>query len=428
MSHNNSLTSFCKQLLTVTSLSVITAVSIPSQAFSLTTEIAEIKDKSVSVQELQNNSATSFLSGETSELLLAKKDKDKYKDRDYKDRKGKKRSSKKHRQKDWDCDFTVGRLLNSNNKSLVLYLDILQKPETKYANVVYQVYAKKKNTWKAVYTSTGSRLIKKYGAKYRLEPEIIEFKKLGIKDKDFDKTDLKFVAQIRYDYQNRRDERFVIEDTWNYDYITEYTNVSQVTEVNYTEVNEREGSYRRDDRYERRDDDRYERRDDDRYERRDDDKYERREVKDKGKKRYSYKAYKDKDWDCEFKLGKLVNTNKKAFVVYLDIFNKPATKYANVVYVLYARQNNRWVQVHTSTGARLIKQKGKKHYLNPEVIEFSKLRLGNINLSKSDLKFVTEIRYDTETRREQRVVVENTWNYSSISEISSVRELDVVEY
>ncbi|NET69542.1 MAG: hypothetical protein F6K62_00330 [Sphaerospermopsis sp. SIO1G2] len=470
MSKKNSITSFCKELLAITGLSLLTVASIPTQAFSFTTEITETKEKTVAVQQLQDNSLTSFLNSEASELLIAKKDKDdddkKYRYRydkkgdDYKYRKGKRRSSRYHKRKNWNCHFKVGRYINRKKKSLVLYLDILEKPETRYANVVYQVYARKKNKWKNVYTSTGARLIKRYRNTYRLEPEVVELKKLKIKEKDLYKTDLKFVARVRYDYQNRRDQRWVIEDTWNYDSITEYSNIAQVTEVNYTTTTRRDNytgrsykrnaSYRRnEDRYERKDDkyDRYDRRrddddddDDDKYDRyerrrddkkydrynrrRDDDKYDRR-SKYKGKKRYSYKAYKNKDWDCVFKLGRLVRRDKKAFIVHLDIRNKPATKYADVAYYIYARQNNRWVAVHRIDGKRSIKKKGKRYYIKPEVIDFRKLQLSNTKLSRSDLKFVTEISYETQVRRKQKFVVENIWNYSSIGEIESIEEIEV---
>ena len=220
------------------------------------------------------------------------------------------------------------------------------------------------------------------------------------------RSDLKIVTEIRYDSQNRREERLVFEDVWNYSSITEITSISQLTNVSTTETANYNNNYRRGD---------------------DDNNNYRRETQ-REEKRYSSKAFRVKDWNGLFKIGRLVNSNQKALVVQLDILEKPVTKYANVVYTVYARQNNRWVPFYNTSGARLIDKKAGKYFLNPEIIEFSKLRLGNIDLSRSDLRFVTEIRYDSNTTRNESLVFENVWNYSSINEINSISQLDVVSY
>ncbi|MBD2571185.1 hypothetical protein [Anabaena lutea] len=444
MSHKSSFTLFCKDVLTVTSLSVIAAVSVPSQVLSLTTQIADIQDKTVGEPQQKNYSFINQLTGEESNFLLSKKDKDddnnnnrrrggddddddddddrrnnrrRYDNDDDRDnyrrgddyRGGYHRSSKLYRIRDWNCFFKVGRLVNSNRKALVIHLDILEKPVTKYANVVYTVYARQNNRWVQFYSSTGSRLIEKKRGKFSLTPEVIEFNKLRVGNLDWSRSDLRFVTEIRYDSNNKRDQRLVFEDVWNYSSITEISSISQLTTVSYRTTKK---DYDDNNNYRRRDDD-----DDDR-------RREYRQVKN----RYSSKAFRSKDWNCLFKLGRLVNSNQRAFVLHLDILEKPVTKYANVVYTIYARQNNRWVQFYNSTGARQIAKKGKKYFLTPEVIEFNKLRLNNIDLSKSEIKFVTEIRYDSQSRREERLVFENSWNYNSITEINSISQLDIVSF
>jgi hypothetical protein len=153
--------------------------------------------------------------------------------------------------------------------------------------------------------------------------------------------------------------------------------------------------------------------------RRDDDDDRRRRGHDREQHQYSSKAFRNKDWNCLLKLGRLNKSNQRALVLQLDILEKPVTRYANVVYIVYARQNNRWVQFYTSSGSRLIEKRTGKFFLQPEVIDLNRLRIGNLDVSRSELKFVTQIRYDSESRREEQLVFEDVWNYSSITEISS---------
>ncbi|MTJ50828.1 hypothetical protein FJR05_24435 [Dolichospermum sp. UHCC 0259] len=429
-------------------------MSVPSQVFSLTTEILDIQGKTVNIEE-RNNSFTNLSSGEKSNLLISKKDDhkqnnrrrdrddddddddDDYKnnrrrdrddddddddyrnnrrrDRDYRNnrnsgygRKENYRSSKYYRSKDWNCLFKIGRLVNSNQKALVLQLDILEKPVTRYANVVYTIYARQNNQWVPFYNTRGARLIDKKAGKYFLNPEIIEFSQLRQGNFDLSRSDLRVVTEINYDSNNSRNEKIVFEDVWNYSSITEINSITQLTNVstnttttadNYNN-NSRRGDYYNNNRREN----------------------QRKE------KRYSSKAFRVKDWNGLFKIGRLVNSNQKALVLQLDILEKPVTRYANVVYTIYARQNNRWIPFYNTRGARLIDKKAGKYFLNPEVIEFSQLRQGNLDLSRSDLRFVTEISYDSNTSRNEKLVFENVWNYSSITEINSIGQLSIVNY
>ena len=73
MSHKYLFTSLCKNALTVTSFSLLAVVSVPSQVFSLTTEILDIQGKTVNTEE-RNNSFTNLFSGEKSNLLISRKD------------------------------------------------------------------------------------------------------------------------------------------------------------------------------------------------------------------------------------------------------------------------------------------------------------------------------------------------------------------
>jgi hypothetical protein len=449
MSHKYLFTSFCKKALTVTSFSILTVVSVPSQGFSLTTETIDIQQKTVNTEESNNNFLTNLLSAEKSNILIAKKDDHKRnnrKDHDDDDDKNNRRrendddknnrkrgydrqesyqSSKYYRSKDWNCLFKIGRLVNSNQKALVVQLDILEKPVTKYANVVYTVYTLQNNRWVSFYSTSGARLIGKKAGKYFLNPEVIEFSNLRLGNIDLSRSDLKVVTQISYDSNTSRNEKIVFEDVWNYSSITEISSISQLTNVSSTTTTETD-NYNYNNR--RIDDDNNRRSDDDNNRRSDDYKNNNRRENRREEKRYTSKAFRVKDWNGFFKIGRLVNSNQKALVVQLDILEKPVTKYANVAYTIYARQNNRWVQFYSTSGARLISKKAGKYFLTPEIIEFSNLRLGNLDLSRSDLRFVTQINYDSNISRNEQLVFENVWNYSSITEINSISQLDVVSY
>jgi hypothetical protein len=75
----------------------------------------------------------------------------------------------------WDGQLRMARLLNRDQAvtALVVQLDILNKPETTYANAVYQVYAQLDGQWTAVYTNAGARLINARSGGMALPPEVI---------------------------------------------------------------------------------------------------------------------------------------------------------------------------------------------------------------------------------------------------------------
>lgn len=267
MSLKSSLSLFAKGALTVTSLSIVAAASLPSEVLSLTTQIEDIQGQTLEQQEQGTNSFQNQLRGiDKSTLLIADNDNDDRKrgqrrhddddDHDNDDRKrGQRRDddddddddhkrgygseqghrpSKNFRVKDWNTSLKLRRLANYNKKALVVHLDILEKPVTRYANAVYIVYARKNNNWVQVYTSTGARLIDKNAGRFFLQPEVIELSQLRLGDIDLSRAELKVATQIRYDSVSTREETLVFEDIWNYREITEISSISQITTVSNT--------------------------------------------------------------------------------------------------------------------------------------------------------------------------------------------------
>jgi len=65
------------------------------------------------------------------------------------------------RQGDWDANLQTARLMDDRQQitALVMQLDLLSKPETTYANAIYQLFANVNGRWTEIYTNTGARLI-----------------------------------------------------------------------------------------------------------------------------------------------------------------------------------------------------------------------------------------------------------------------------
>lgn len=139
------------------------------------------------------------------------------------------------------------------------------------------------------------------------------------------------------------------------------------------------------------------------------------------------KRIKEKGWDTAIKLARLIDTDQKvkAFVLQLDVLDKPQTSYANAVYQLYARKEGRWVSVYTSQGARLIASSKGRVTLEPEVISLDVLRkeLGsNVDLSKVELQAVVQLRYDVQGgQRDQIVRFEETSTYEAIAQTTTTQ-------
>lgn len=126
-------------------------------------------------------------------------------------------------------------------------------------------------------------------------------------------------------------------------------------------------------------------------------------------------------WNAALKVARLIQSNQ--LVLQLNVLDKPATSYANAVYMIYARRNSQWVQIYTSQGARLIASGARSAVLEPEVISISDLerKLG-ADLSNVELKAVAQLRYDSRgERRDQRVEFEQVQNYSTIAQTTTTQ-------
>jgi hypothetical protein len=266
MSNKYSLASLCKTVLTVTTFSVIAAVSVPGKVLSFTTEGANLQDTTVQEQGLKSNLFINQFSQKESNFLLAKKkkhednnnnhhrnyddrhnnhqDHDDDDDNDHKRENYRKKqgySSKAFRDKDWNGLLQVGRLVDSNQKALVLQLYILDNPPTRNANVAYTVYTRQNNRWVQFYNTSRAIKIEKKGKKYFVNPEIIRLRNRQIDNIERSRLDLKIVTEIRYDYKNRREERLVFENVWNYNSINKINSISQLN----NETDNRNNNYRR---------------------------------------------------------------------------------------------------------------------------------------------------------------------------------------
>lgn len=131
-------------------------------------------------------------------------------------------------------------------------------------------------------------------------------------------------------------------------------------------------------------------------------------------------------WDAVLKVARLVQTRQdSALVLQLDVLDKPQTSYANAVYQVFARRNDQWVQIFTSTGARLITNASGRTTLAPEVISFNDLRrqLGdNVDLDRLELRVTAQLRYDIRgSVRDRSVFFEQTQAYRTLAQTTSAQ-------
>jgi len=84
------------------------------------------------------------------------------------------------RQQDWSVQLRWSRLEDAQEPGLVFQLDVLGKPLTQYANVVYQFYARQSRggRWEHLYTNYGARLVPNQAAPYTLPLELLRFEDL----------------------------------------------------------------------------------------------------------------------------------------------------------------------------------------------------------------------------------------------------------
>lgn len=136
-------------------------------------------------------------------------------------------------------------------------------------------------------------------------------------------------------------------------------------------------------------------------------------------------------WNTVLQTARLVNANQQVtdLVLQLQVLNKPATSYANAVYQVFARKGDRWVQVYTTTGARLISGSSNQVVLPPEVIPLETIRkaLGSdVDLNELELQTITFLRYDLQGgQRDQTVKLEQTTRYASIAQSVTTQLISV---
>ncbi len=134
---------------------------------------------------------------------------------------------------DWQTGVQLLRLLdNSGNLSSIgILLDVANKPVTKYANVVYQLYVRRSGEWREVYTNSGARLLSKNVGRQFAPVEVISLNLLSerISLDDIYNGDLKAITSVRYDLPNGvKDAKFEIEEVRSFSSIVT-ASASEVT-------------------------------------------------------------------------------------------------------------------------------------------------------------------------------------------------------
>ncbi|MFZ4666847.1 MAG: hypothetical protein ACOYME_10515 [Prochlorotrichaceae cyanobacterium] len=112
----------------------------------------------------------------------------------------------------WSTQLRWSRIVDSQEPGLVFQLEVLRKPTTQYANVVYQFYVRqsRQGRWEHLYTNYGARLIPNGAAPYTLPLELLRFEqfeeKLGSSFQWMD-AEIRAVVQIRYDVSKASGQR-----------------------------------------------------------------------------------------------------------------------------------------------------------------------------------------------------------------------------
>lgn len=137
-------------------------------------------------------------------------------------------------QQGWNAVLKIARLVQTQQDSaLVVQLGILDKPQTSYANAVYQVFARRNGQWLPIFTTTGARLITNAAGQTTLAPEVISFndlrRQLG-NDVDISREDLRVTAQLRYDVRGSvRDRSVFFEQTQSYQTLAQTTSTQLIS-------------------------------------------------------------------------------------------------------------------------------------------------------------------------------------------------------
>ena len=134
-------------------------------------------------------------------------------------------------------------------------------------------------------------------------------------------------------------------------------------------------------------------------------------------------------WQSSLELIRLVNNTTNALAVDFNVLNQPTTTYANAVYQIYGYVNNRWVNIYTNTGARLLQNSLTTQRVPLEIINIRDLKLpSNVDLEDLRLKSVVQLRYDGAEGRDRTVLFERIFSYSEVMTYQSITQFEQVFY
>lgn len=123
----------------------------------------------------------------------------------------------------WDTRIKLERIESrtQNKDAIRINVDILNKPSTRYANAIYQLYARQGQEWVQIYNNRGARLILNQSGAVSLKPEVIPVQNLWLQrlgdDVKLSDLELRAVVLVRYDMPGGdRDLRFQSTETQYY--------------------------------------------------------------------------------------------------------------------------------------------------------------------------------------------------------------------
>lgn len=105
---------------------------------------------------------------------------------------------------DWNAVLRWSRMVDSPDPELLFQLVVLDKPETRYANVVYQFYVREKGKtgWTYIYTTLGARLLDNGSGSVELPLESLRLDEVATKmgyNFNWANADIRVSVLLRYD-------------------------------------------------------------------------------------------------------------------------------------------------------------------------------------------------------------------------------------
>ncbi|MGA1263719.1 MAG: hypothetical protein ACO331_07390 [Prochlorothrix sp.] len=109
----------------------------------------------------------------------------------------------------WNAELRWSRLTDSPDPELLFQLVVLEKPETRYANVVYQFYVREKGKrgWTYIYTTLGARLLENGAGSVELPLESLRLDEVATKmgyNFNWSNTDIRVSVLLRYDLDRQQ--------------------------------------------------------------------------------------------------------------------------------------------------------------------------------------------------------------------------------